>query len=42
MYVYLVQFHASPKFLSSNHLNLNLLCASIDVRRYEIELANVD
>jgi hypothetical protein len=32
---------ASPKFLNSINLNLNLLCATIDVWHYETELANV-
>jgi hypothetical protein len=38
MYVQIVQFCGSPKFFNSIYLNSNLLCASLDVRRYVIEV----
>jgi hypothetical protein len=41
MYVEIIEFCGSPKFLNSIHLNLNLLCASVDARCYETELANL-
>jgi hypothetical protein len=39
MHVYIVKFCGSPKYSNSIYLNLNLLCASLDIRCYVIELA---
>jgi hypothetical protein len=35
----MVKFCGSPKYCNSIYLNLNLLCARLDVRRYVIQLA---
>jgi hypothetical protein len=38
IYLEIIKFCESPKYCNSIYLNLNLLCAGIDVRRYIIEL----
>jgi hypothetical protein len=39
IYLEIIKFCGSPKYCNSIYLNLNLLCARLDVRRYVIELA---
>jgi hypothetical protein len=39
IYLEIIKFCGSLKYCNSIYLNLNLLCARLDVRRYIIELA---
>jgi hypothetical protein len=39
IYLEIIKFCGSPKCCNSIYLNLNSLCARLDVRRYVIELA---
>jgi hypothetical protein len=42
IYLEIIKFCESPKYCNSIYLNLNLLCAGIDFRRYIIELVMCD